>query len=48
VTLQTYLCSQCMNFACPLNRVDEATRRAFWARNPRVARAWGIGGQEEG
>jgi hypothetical protein len=36
-----------MNFACPLNRVDEATRRAFWARNPRVAEAWRAGGQQE-
>ena len=47
-TMQTYLCSQCMNFACPLNRVDEATRQAFWARNPRVAEAWRAGGPVEG
>ena len=46
-TMQTYLCSRCMNFACPLNRVDEATRQAFWARNPRVAEAWGASGPEE-
>ena len=32
--LQIRNCNQCFNFACPLNRVDEATRRAFLERNP--------------
>ena len=34
------MCSHCMNFACPLNRVDQRTRAAFFARNPQVSRAW--------
>ena len=34
------MCSQCMNFACPLNTVDEETKKAFFARNPRVEKAW--------
>jgi hypothetical protein len=34
------MCSRCMNFACPLNRVDRPTRELFFARNPVVARAW--------
>ncbi len=40
LTLKTFLCSQCMNFACPLNSVPDATRALFFARNPSVARAW--------
>jgi hypothetical protein len=39
--LKTNFCSQCMNFACPLNGVQDETRRAFFDRNPRIARAWG-------
>ena len=34
------LCSQCMNFACPLNSVDLKIRRHFFERNPEVAEAW--------
>jgi hypothetical protein len=41
LTLKRSLCSQCMNFACPLNGVPEPVRQAFWARNPVVGRAWG-------
>jgi hypothetical protein len=33
------MCSQCINFACPLNRVDEKVRGRFLGRNPAVARA---------
>lgn len=40
IILKTYLCSQCMNFACPLNAVDDKTRRGFFERNPDVAKAW--------
>ena len=32
--MQTHNCNQCFNFACPLNRVDDATQRAFLNRNP--------------
>ena len=39
-TLITFLCSQCMNFACPLNHVSKANRQAFFERNPSVAQAW--------
>jgi hypothetical protein len=35
------MCSQCMNFACPLNLVDESRKEAFFIRNPGVAAAWG-------
>jgi hypothetical protein len=40
-TLRRSYCSQCMNFACPLNKVDETVRVAFFKRNPEIARAWG-------
>lgn len=40
MTLKLSFCSQCMNFACPLNSVDEATRQAFRERNPEIAEAW--------
>jgi hypothetical protein len=39
LTLKTFLCSQCMNFACPLNSVNEETRDEFFIRNPSVAKA---------
>ena len=43
VSLKRFLCSQCMNFACPLNGVPEPVRQLFWERNPRVGEAWGVG-----
>ena len=41
MALRRYLCSQCINFACPLNTVDDTVRRGFFDRNPGVAKAWG-------
>jgi hypothetical protein len=40
MTLKTYLCSQCMNFACPLNSVIDENRQQFFEKNPSVAEAW--------
>jgi hypothetical protein len=42
MTLRTFLCSQCMNFACPLNTVNNEVRRGFFEHNPEVAKAWTI------
>ncbi len=42
MTLKRYLCSQCINFACPLNTVSAAVRRDFFRRNPPIARAWSV------
>jgi hypothetical protein len=39
-TLKMAFCSQCMNFACPLNEVKEDGRGAFFERNPTIAQAW--------
>jgi hypothetical protein len=41
MTLINFMCSQCMNFACPLNRVDENVRSQFFDKNPIIAEAWG-------
>lgn len=41
MTLMKFMCSQCMNFACPLNQVDENLRDQFFEKNPLVAEAWG-------
>lgn len=40
LTLRMFLCSQCMNFACPLNTVPIDVRQDFLERNPRIAQAW--------
>jgi len=41
MTLKLFLCSQCMNFACPLNSVGQTARDLFFQRNPSVAEHWG-------
>ncbi len=41
LTLRRSYCSECMNFACPLNIVDEEVRMEFFKRNPTIAQAWG-------
>jgi len=40
MTLKFFLCSKCMNFACPLNGVDQGGRELFFKRNPSVAEHW--------
>jgi hypothetical protein len=42
MTLKTFLCSQCMNFACPLNSVKLEVRKDFFKQNPKIAKAWDI------
>jgi hypothetical protein len=41
MTLTNFMCSKCINFACPLNCVDEKVRGRFFDKNPIVAKAWG-------
>jgi hypothetical protein len=43
VTLKRFLCTRCMNFACPLNGVAEPIRQLFWEQNPKVKEAWNTG-----
>ncbi len=40
MTLKAVMCSQCMNFACPLNSVRQGVRDQFFSRNQGVAQAW--------
>lgn len=40
ILLKTIYCSYCMNFACPLNRVDQEIREKFFDKNPVVKEAW--------
>jgi hypothetical protein len=42
MTLKIFLCSQCMNFACPLNGVIDSIKQEFFKQNPEVAKAWGV------
>jgi len=39
-TLRMFLCTQCMNFACPLHNAGDKARQLFFARNPGVAEGW--------
>lgn len=38
--LKKLFCSQCINFACPLNSVGDEIREVFFQNNPRIAEAW--------
>ena len=40
MTLKTFLCSRCINFACPLNGVEIKARKEFFKLNPTIANAW--------
>ena len=40
VMLQTFLCTRCMNFACPFNRTKKNVRAKFFKYNPTVKDAW--------
>ncbi|MEW6079621.1 MAG: hypothetical protein AB1724_17575 [Thermodesulfobacteriota bacterium] len=42
MTLKTNSCTQCMNFACPMNAVPDKVREDFFERNPGVAEAWHV------
>jgi len=38
--LHAFLCTKCMNFACPFNKVDKNTRKKFMDINPVIKQAW--------
>jgi hypothetical protein len=40
IMLLTFLCTRCMNFACPFNRTNKDVRKKFFAHNPKVDDAW--------
>ena len=39
-TMQKYVCSACVNFSCPLNRVPKAQVDAYLRLNPVMRQAW--------
>lgn len=39
-TIQLKVCTDCVNFACPLNRVPKSIRDEFFKRNPVIRKAW--------
>lgn len=39
-TMQKYVCSACVNFSCPLNRVPKPIVDAYLKRNPAMRQAW--------
>ncbi len=40
IVLQLKVCSDCINFACVLNRAPKSVRDAFFKRNPVIRKAW--------
>ena len=40
VSIQLKVCTDCINFACPLNRVPKSIRDEFIKRNPIIRKAW--------
>ncbi|TXT60827.1 MAG: conserved membrane protein of unknown function [Promethearchaeota archaeon] len=38
--LQSKVCTDCINFACPLNRVPKTIRDDFFRKNPVIKKAW--------
>ena len=38
--LHIFYCSNCINFACPLNAVKKKEREKFFDKNPVVKEAW--------
>lgn len=38
--ISTHVCSQCVNFSCPVNRVPRKVRDGYLHRNPVIREAW--------
>jgi hypothetical protein len=38
--IQLKVCTDCINFSCPLNRVSKSVRNEFIKRNIIIKRAW--------
>lgn len=47
MTLKTFFCSQCINFACPLNSVAKEIRRRFFELNPDISKAWTLNTKQQ-
>ncbi|MBN1801636.1 MAG: hypothetical protein JW891_09040 [Candidatus Lokiarchaeota archaeon] len=40
VVIQLKVCTDCVNFTCPLNRVPKPIREQFFNKNPMIKEAW--------
>ncbi len=40
IVIQLKVCSDCVNFACPLNKVPKQIRDEFFRKNPIILKAW--------
>jgi hypothetical protein len=47
-TLRRYVCSECVNFSCPLNRVPKEMVDEYLRRNPTMRAAWEESGWKVG
>lgn len=48
VVLYTKMCTKCVNFSCPLNRVPKEVVDTFLKQNPVMRRAWEKAGYKLG
>ena len=46
ILIQTKICTICINFSCPLNRVEKKYRDIFLKKNPEMKKAWEENGYE--
>lgn len=46
IVIQTKVCTDCINFACPLNRVPREIMNQFMFHNPIIKKAWEKEGYE--
>ena len=45
IILQTHICTHCLNFSCPWNRVSKEIVHDFLVRNPTMQNAWQKGNE---
>ena len=48
VVLNTHVCTRCVNFSCPLNRVPKPEVDVYLERNAAMKKAWEKGGYHPG
>ena len=48
ILMQTKICTICINFSCPLNRVDKKNIDFFLSKNPKMKQAWENSGYKFG
>jgi hypothetical protein len=46
-TLQRTQCNRCYNLSCPINRVPDSVKAAFFENYPEFSAAWGINKEKQ-